>query len=181
MKGRLLSFPFLLIFAALLASVYGAVHNQISYTVSPEYFHGYKFQQFGFAENLQNRFGASLIGILATWWMGLIIGILIGFVTLFSPDAVTMRRLFIRASVIVVGLTLLVGLGALIYALVIFSSEHLPVWTERRSVSNPVRFAQAGNMHNHSYLGGLIGLVAGLGYVLWNIRRIRGRIMEFQD
>ncbi len=179
MKDKIKSFPLLLLLAVFLASLYGAVHNQISYSVSPGYFHEFKFLQFGFSENLQNRLGASLIGILATWWMGLFVAIPIGIATIFAPSAAEMRVLFIRTSLIILVLTLLVGLGALLYGLVLFSDEHLPIWMTGRNVSDPVRFATAGNMHNHSYLGGLIGVVVGLAYVLWTIRRQRGRILAF--
>ena len=113
--------------------------------------------------------------------MGFLIGCPIAVVTLFAPDAAVMRQLFVRASILVMVLILLSALIALIYALTVFSSEHLPIWMEGRKVSNPVRFAQAANMHYHSYLGGLIGLVTGLAYTLWNIRRHRGRVLAFGD
>ena len=50
-------FPALLIVACLTAGVYGALHNQISYTVSPDYFHAFKFHQFGIPEGLRGRLG----------------------------------------------------------------------------------------------------------------------------
>lgn len=125
--------------------------------------------------------GASLIGVLASWWMGLIIGLPVAVVTLFAPDPKIMRRLFVRTSILVVVLTLLSGLVALLYALIVFSSDYLPIWMDGRIVSNPVRFSQAANMHNHSYLGGLIGLIVGLVYALWNVRRLRGRVLAFKD
>jgi len=40
-------FVFLVLFAILLSGLYGIIHDQISYTVSPEYFTKFKFQQFG--------------------------------------------------------------------------------------------------------------------------------------
>ncbi len=42
-------FVFLVFFAILLSGLYGIIHDQISYTVSPEYFTKFKFQQFGIA------------------------------------------------------------------------------------------------------------------------------------
>ena len=57
------------------AGGYGAVHNHISYTVSPDYFHAFKFHQFGIPPELRGRVGASIVGWHASWWMGLFVGI----------------------------------------------------------------------------------------------------------
>ncbi|MFD2857128.1 hypothetical protein ACFSZS_23640 [Seohaeicola zhoushanensis] len=32
--------------AVLVAAAFGALHNQVSYTVGPDYFHAFKFRQF---------------------------------------------------------------------------------------------------------------------------------------
>lgn len=47
--------PVLLAAGCLISGVYGALHDQISYTVSPEYFHAFKFRQFAIPPELQNR------------------------------------------------------------------------------------------------------------------------------
>ena len=44
---KLMLIPFLLIIACIYAGTYGAIHNQISYTVSLEYFTKFKYLQFG--------------------------------------------------------------------------------------------------------------------------------------
>jgi len=49
----------------------GALHNQVSYTVRPDYFYAFKFHHLPFRP-LQNRSGASIVGWHASWWMGLI-------------------------------------------------------------------------------------------------------------
>jgi hypothetical protein len=76
MKGltRLALLPLSLVFACVIAGAYGAIHDQISYTVAPSYYHDFKFIQFAIAPELQNRLGASIVGWSATWWMGLVIG-----------------------------------------------------------------------------------------------------------
>jgi hypothetical protein len=65
--------PVLLVIACLFAGMYGVVHNQISYTVSHEYFTQFKFYQFGI-EHVPNRFGVAVVGWNAAWWMGIVIG-----------------------------------------------------------------------------------------------------------
>ena len=65
--------------AIIVAGLYGMIHNQISYTVAPEYFTKFKFRQFGLTDiPLPNRVRASIVGFLASWWMGIPIGLLVG-------------------------------------------------------------------------------------------------------
>ena len=56
---------------AMVAGVYGILHDQITYTISPEYFSKFKFDQFRYAEiGLPDRVFVAEIGFLATWWVG---------------------------------------------------------------------------------------------------------------
>ena len=66
---KLLLFPVLLAVACVIAGLYGALHNQISYTVSPEYFHANKFHQFAIPANLHDRLAPpSWAGMLPGGW-----------------------------------------------------------------------------------------------------------------
>ncbi len=160
-------FPVLMVFACVLAGLYGALHNQISYSVSPGYFHEFKFIQFGIDQAFQNRLGASIVGLQASWWMGIIIGIPIYLVGLFVRGTKLFIQAYLKAAMIVVGVTLTVGAAALLVSFFSVSPDNLPWWMDNRQVSNPVAFARAGMMHNHSYLGGGIGLFLGLAFTVW--------------
>lgn len=156
-----------LLFSCLSAAIYGAVHNQISYTVAPSYFHEFKFFQFRIDEPLQNRVGAALVGARASWFMGLIIGLPIYIAAALFIKRERFLRSLLKATALVIGITLLFGLCALAYAAVTLSADNLPTWTEGRSLTQPLQFARAGSMHNASYLGGMVGIIAGLIYVSW--------------
>ena len=61
--------------SAIMAGCYGMLHDQVSYTISPEYFTKMKFHQFAWADiGWPPRVFASVIGFLASWWVGLIGG-----------------------------------------------------------------------------------------------------------
>jgi len=59
---------------AVIAGVYGVIHDQITYAISPEYFTHIKFKQFHFADvGLGDRAFVATIGFLAASSVGLII------------------------------------------------------------------------------------------------------------
>ena len=61
--------------AMLAAGLFGVLHDQISYTVSDEYFTKFKFIQFGLRDAfLSERVQVALVGFLASWWMGIPLG-----------------------------------------------------------------------------------------------------------
>jgi hypothetical protein len=65
--------------AVLVAGLFGIIHDQISYSVSPEYFTKFKFIQFHLLDvDLPDRARAAMVGFLASWWMGIPLGILCG-------------------------------------------------------------------------------------------------------
>ena len=70
----------------LIAGLYGALHDQVSFTISPEYFTRFKYDQFGFDPQWfgGDRHTVALIGFLATWWVGALIGLFLGFTAFFS-------------------------------------------------------------------------------------------------
>jgi hypothetical protein len=163
--------PALLLAACLTAGLYGALHNQVSYTVSPDYFHAFKFHQFGIPKGLQGRVGASIVGWRASWWMGLFIGVPVLIVGLILPGWKAYLGRCLVAFAVVAGTALVIGLGALVYACFAISETSLPgVWYPG-DVADRVAFARARCMHNFSYLGGFLGIVTGSTYLI--VERLR--------
>ncbi len=168
---KLLYFPVALIFSCLLGGLYGALHNQISFAVSLEYFTEVKFLQFEVPSILYNSLGASYVGFLASWWMGLIIGVPLYLLALFIPGLEKAIRSYLIAACLVVGVTLATGLMALAVGYVIYSPDHMPSLVEQAGFGNPVGFARAMNMHNFSYMGGILGLICAVIYlIIVNVR-----------
>ena len=154
------------IFAAMLiAGVYGALHDQISFTVSSEYFTEFKYHQFGFVDSpLPDRVKAAAIGFLASWWMGVPIGLFVGVFGFLHKPARLMFTRSIRAFGIVAVVALVVGIGGLVYGW-LFASHNLADydgWFRPEGLAHPAHFLSVGHMHNFSYLGGVIGMVAGI-------------------
>lgn len=165
--------PLLFLIGCLFAGVYGALHNQISYAVSPEYFTQYKFHQFRISPDLPNRLGAAIVGWHASWWMGIVIGIVVIPFGLRIPG-VGQYFLGTTRSFAVVALTaLVVGLLALLIAFLVIDAGIAGQQTRYgNEVENDVAFLRAMTMHNCSYLGGLVGIITGCISIVARRRKI---------
>jgi hypothetical protein len=157
----------LIVIAMLVAGGYGALHDQISYTVGPEYFTQFKYQQFGLVDSpLPDRVKVAMIGFLASWWMGVPIGLIVGSFGLVHR---TIRRMFVRtlqAYGVVLGVTFLSSMAGLSYGW-FFASHRVADymnWYIPDHLHRPDLFLTVGHMHNASYLGGMIGLLAGIAW-----------------
>lgn len=162
--------------AAVIAGIYGIIHDQISYTISPEYYTKFKFIQFNlhWLESTP-RLGAAIVGFLATWWMGVLVCLLLGLFGFMFKTPKEMAIHLAKAFVVVTVVALLTGLiGLAIGYLRVTEStiaSYMP-WV-RPNVSNPIQFIRVGFMHNASYLGGLTGLIAGIIYLIRAKRSIK--------
>ncbi|AGC76416.1 hypothetical protein LX97_01082 [Nonlabens dokdonensis] len=150
--------------AIMTAALYGALHDQISYSISPEYFTKLKFQQFGLNEYGlgSDRMNAAVVGILSTWWTGLFGGLIQGLVGLIQPKEMFWKSVFgaiIRTFIFAICLGLL---GIVLGWFVI--SEFNTQWLIPESVIDRKAFLTVGTMHTSSYAGGLIGLMIGIIY-----------------
>jgi hypothetical protein len=172
---KVLVYILIVVLSVLVAGLYGIVHNQISYTVAPEYFTKFKFRQFGFTDTpLPERVRASMVGFLASWWMGIPIGLLVGAAGFIHSGYRRMLRVSLWSLLVAAGFTLLFGLGGLIYGY--FQTTHIDLtqyrgWFIPDDVTDLRRFLCAGYMHNSSYLGGVLAiLVAWAFHVLVKMR-----------
>jgi hypothetical protein len=173
---KLFVFILLFLIAIVLTGLYGMVHNQISYTVSPEYFTKYKFLQFGLVDTpLPERVRASMVGFLASWWMGIPIGFLVGVCGFIHEGHWRMFKVSLWSYVIVMGFTLVFGLCGLLYGWLrtrtINIADYQNNWFIPDDVVNLRRFLCAGYMHNSSYLGGTLAILVACAFQL--VVRIR--------
>jgi amino acid transporter len=165
---KILVYVLIVVLAVFVAGLYGVAHDQISYTVAPEYFTKFKFRQFGFTDMpLPERVRASMVGFLASWWMGIPIGLLVGAAGFIHRGHRRMLRVSLWSLLIAVGFTLLFGLGGLIYGY--FQTAHIDLadyrgWFIPDDVTDLRRFLCAGYMHNSSYLGGVLAILVAWAF-----------------
>ena len=147
--------------ACLIAGVYGALHNQVSYTVSPEYFHRFKFIQFRVHDEWQNRWGAAVVGWRAAWWTGLLFGPPMVIITLRRCHSKSLPRIMGVAFLVAVVVDVICGLGTLAAASILVDDQSFrDVWIPH-GVQHRAAFLRSGIMHDASYAGGLLATMVG--------------------
>jgi hypothetical protein len=161
---------------AILAGVYGAVHDQITYSISPEYFTRLKFSQFRYANfGLPPRVFVAEIGFLATWWVGFIATWFITRITVPAfPPALTSRHT-IHGFLIIFAFAF--ASSTVGYVLGLLHGSDYWAWEDLASklgIVDVPSFVRVAYIHNASYLGGLIGLVAAILH-LQKIKNINPR------
>jgi hypothetical protein len=151
----------------LLAGLYGILHDQVTYTIAPEYFTKFKYVQFGFEPQWfgGHRQTVAVIGFLATWWTGIFIGLGLGLTALIFRDHKTMRKAIQKAIIITLGFASATGVFGFFYGKFILTKTGVDWWLPENLVDKNA-FITVGSIHNFSYLGGLLGLVAGIYYLV---------------
>jgi hypothetical protein len=161
--------------AILTAGAFGAFHDQLSYTVSSEYFTAFKFHQFQLLDGrIPERVRAAEVGFLASWWMGIPLGPLVGVAGFIQRDARLMRRALLWSLLLVVVFTLSFACCGLFYGY--YQTEHVDLsdyhgWYIPSGLMHVRNFLCAGYMHNSAYLGGLLSVPASwLFQVIYRFR-----------
>ena len=155
------------IISIVLASFYGSTQNLFSFSISDEYFTEYKFKQFDLWEDGYGdlEFKIVLIGILSTWWFGLIIGSMNGLIGITQKTTKLMIKGVIGATIRTLLFTFLFGLLGLWAGFT--TLKLLPIeWDFPPNLGAPSSFLAVGSMHTLSYLGAIIGLIYGVNYQL---------------
>ena len=159
----------LIIISPIIGGLYGILHDQITYTISPEYYTKFKFYQFGLMDNGNEaifpnpRVEVSAVGFMATWWMGLPIGIILGLLGLTIKDHKLIFKTTIKAFILTTIVTLITGLIGLAYGKFVLADTGVNWWLPDNLIDKK-NFIAVGSMHNFSYLGGLLGLIIGAAY-----------------
>lgn len=158
----------ILLFSPLIGGLYGILHDQITFTISPEYYTKFKFYQFGLAPTEQEwvpnniRAYIAFVGFLATWWVGIIIGTTLGLIGLIHQNS----RIRIRITLRAIGITLVTAIifGTIGYIYGRLFIDEVRITELLPNIIHKKDFFTVGSIHNLSYLGGLIGLVLGIIY-----------------
>lgn len=145
---------------SLIAGCFGILHDQITYTISPEYFTRMKFDQFRAADfGFPRRVFVAEIGFLATWWVGLIAAWFLARIALPKFDSPGKRVM--KAMAMIVGVTILLGITGYFIGPFLFGNR--PDWREAldsMGVTDTTAFNRVAAIHLGSYAGAFLGWIA---------------------
>lgn len=154
--------------AVLSSAIYGLVNDQITVTISPEYYSVFKHHQFGVAlerfgiASSSARLQAMAVGVLATWWYGVFLGVMLSISSMVGRYKPLSTRRYVQALLWVIAATL----GAsVVFGVVAYVAEPLvrPTPENWPFLSGIVGIRRAFAVcwwHNGAYLGAFIASVA---------------------
>lgn len=165
-----------IIAACILASViYGIAHDQVTVRLCPAYFTEWEFHSRVFQhDNL--TVVAIFWGIVATWWVGLILGFPIAFASTYGTGRWwTWKRLLKPLSVLVACLWAAAAFGYLVSSMLNFRASTVALNYFPETDKDLLAFSSVLVTHNVSYIAGAIG-----GLILtWYIARKRKQSKPF--
>jgi hypothetical protein len=154
--------------ACLISGVFGIVHDQITYSLSAEYFTKFKFLQFAIAPEHLDRVGVVQVGWMASWWVGLILGMML------APFALQLRgaRDIIREGVLafLICAAVAAAMGGAGWCFALTQDPPAVIVRYGQNMVDRTSFYRVGCIHNASYLGSILGLFVSLGYLRYRVR-----------
>lgn len=164
-----IAFLLILVVTPLIGGLYGIIHDQLTYSISPEYYTKFKFFQFRLAHEGNEaifpypRLQVSMVGFMATWWTGIPIGLVLGLVGLTHAEGKQMFRVTLKAIILTIAVAFVTGLAGLALGKFYLADSGVS-WNLPGNLVDKENFVTVGSMHNFSYLGGLIGLLSASFY-----------------
>ena len=148
--------------AALLSVLYGIINDQITVTLSPEYFSVFKRAQFDSALEAAGlsqsppRIQAVLVGSLATWWFGCLLGAVLSAAGITGRRRPLPTRVFLRAVMGIMLFTLCLSIlfGVVSYALEPDIRPDAEGWPFLEGIRAVCAAFAVGWWHDGAYLGG---------------------------
>ena len=159
--------------ASVIAGLYGVINDQITFSISSEYYTKFKFIQFNLANenNIDKikfpRIFVAIVGFLATWWFGLVLGFILGLFNLIQTSWQKLFKVSFNALLIAILVTFITGILGLFYGFFFLSHQprsNFEGWFIPYNLENFRNFIAVGSMHNFSYIGGILGLIVAIFY-----------------
>jgi len=161
-----------------IAALYGVGNDQVTYTISPEYYTRFKFIQFNLADSgaarhmTQPRSAVVLVGVKATWWMGVYIGAILGLGALVFRNADRMFASAMQAVALVLLFTVAGGFAGWLYGRDVLVKKGVN-WRIPDHLADRPAFITAGTIHTFSYIGAGVGVLAGIVFLIVKNYRMR--------
>jgi len=163
-RFRIAWFPNMLVIAllgSLIAGLYGILHDQVTFTLSPEYYTEVKYYQFHYLpEHVPDRVRVGMIGFLATAAMGGICGWFLSRIVIPRHPFPVALRLCLRSFVLLFLITLTAGiLGYVVAPLAMQNTSKWEPIGYMFGVQDISSFVTVAIIHQAGYIGAFTGLI----------------------
>lgn len=159
---------------SIVAGIYGIFHDIVTYNISSEYYTHFKFIEFG----LTDAYGQPHINILqllaitgwvASWWMGLIAGVVFALFALGYATTRIMVTSIMRATAIMIIVSVAFALLGYLAGLISNKFQIINP-ADFCNLSGTVKYVDYFNIvafiHNFSYIGGIAGIILGCADII---------------
>jgi hypothetical protein len=167
--SRLPTMARIMLLGAVIAGCYGALHDQVSYAISPEYFTKLKFRQFSYADfGWPPRLFAAEVGFLATWWVGLLAGWFVARAGLAEMPVAERWPCTVRSFAIFLTVAPAAGLTGALLGVMMTGDGNLGAWyywRQELGIEDLRAFIIVAYLHAAGYMGALVGLGLAIVYV----------------
>jgi len=163
---KLIIFLFLLVVGTLLAGVYGALYDQVTYSISPEFFIKMRFTSLNVAEPTNIRWEVAKIGFQNAWRVGFLLGLVLSLTSFIHPSLKNRIKFTLQGF----GISLFLGL---IFAFLAYLFVESSVLTDplTPSILDKQAYRKVELMNNYSHVGAIIGMFLGIGWQILKTRK----------
>lgn len=154
-----------MIISVFLGGLYGALYDQITYSISEEFFTKMRFEKYDISPSLHPRVGAAIVGFRNTWLTGLTLGIVLASIGFLHDEHRKMFKYTIQGY----GITLSV---AFIFSLIAFLFVS-PLTGESMMNGSNYEYNKIIMMNNYSYAGAIVGMFGGVAWQIYKTKASR--------
>lgn len=156
---RILIFIILILAGVLISCIFGIVHDQLTYLISPDFYTKIRFPQYNIDSNAA-QWGVTVVAIYSSWKIGFIFSIIITAMGAIHNHTKKFIKHTLQAYLVVVTTTTIFGILGYILEL------------SKKDLDN-VNFIRVQSIHNFTYIGGIIGMFLGLCWHFYRHKKNR--------
>ena len=171
---KLLTLILVALIASAIAGIYGVINDQITFTISSEYYTKYIFLQYklvqveGDSRIIHPRILVVLVTFLSTWWFPLISGLIIVIFNLIQNTWKMLLKTSVLAMLISILITVFSAIIGFILGSLIISKlpkYYFADWCFIPDKLNDYEnYITAGTMDAFNFFGGILGLIVAIFY-----------------
>lgn len=151
----------LLILAPMMASLYGFIHDQITFSISEEFFTKFRFKDYDMPYAWHPRAKAGMIGILNAWQTGIPFGLILTMVGRIHKNNNKLLFYTFYTYLLTFFCSFLFSMAAIYLPVAsdtVAIGKNLPA-----DILDPIAFQRVETINNYGYIGGIIGMLMGIG------------------